>query len=149
PPRESLSWPEACLVASHSLDDYKRRMRELILGVVFLGVLSVAAALPVHKQVPVPVTVAATPVAPSGAELPPSESPPLLTDTPSPDQARLEMRWVRATHLRGVMDSWPHASSAVPTIDYDELALDIAEAAELPDDGILLAGLAYFEGARF
>jgi len=66
-----------------------------------------------------------------------------------------------AAYVRGVMESWPRAVSALPAADYGEVAGTIAEVVVL-DGGqwppawrapearvVLLAGLAYYEGARF
>jgi hypothetical protein len=54
-----------------------------------------------------------------------------------------------AVRLVDVMSSWPHATAGVQAADYDAIAHDIAAAVDRYEDGVLLAGLAYWEGARF
>ena len=48
-----------------------------------------------------------------------------------------------------VMQSWTPAVSKLPAVEYEPVAHDIASAIKTPDDGVLLAALAYWEGARY
>jgi len=48
-----------------------------------------------------------------------------------------------------VMGGWAHAVKELPTADYHEVATDIASVVQHHEDGVLLAGLGYWEGARY
>lgn len=50
-------------------------------------------------------------------------------------------------YVEGVMQSW--APARIPSVDLSALATDIATVSDTPRDAVLLASLAYFEGARF
>ena len=73
----------------------------------------------------------ATPTAPPASEL------------PDPIKARLSL------YTLGVMQRWAHAGPAVTAVGCSAVAESIAMAVVRPDDAVLLAALAYFEGARF
>jgi hypothetical protein len=72
----------------------------------------------------------------------------VLTEAP-PDPKLVKLK----AYTLGVMRDWPPAK--IPAVDYEPLAEDIARAAlergtAAPhEDAVLLAALAYFEGARF
>lgn len=48
-----------------------------------------------------------------------------------------------------VMDDWTHGVASEPVASYDDIADDIASAVALHEDAVLLAGLGYWEGARY
>ena len=53
-----------------------------------------------------------------------------------------------ARYARELMTAWSPAV-AFPAADYDTVARDIGDVSKTPHDVAVLAGLAYFEGARF
>ena len=121
-------------------------MHELktILAIVCPAVLGAAAIsastlhpAPGPTQPPIApmASVAAAPVAPVAV----AASPP-ATD-PNVD--------ARTAWTLDLMSSWPHAATQVPTADYASVARDIAVASDSSDDAAMLAGLAYWEGARY
>lgn len=113
------------------------RMRNLILFLVS-GVLSIAAVMPAATERPV---LAAAPVASAPPTAPRIDSDTRINADTQVDSARL------VAYLVDTMNRWPRA--AVPAADYDAIAQDIAAVVTGSEEGVLLAGLAYWEGARF
>jgi hypothetical protein len=69
----------------------------------------------------------------------------LLVEAP-PDPKLVSMtRYLEAD----VMGSWAHAVKDLPTADYHDVATDIASVVDHHEDGVLLAALGYWEGARY
>jgi hypothetical protein len=118
---------------------YDRTMRNLLLLLAALGVLSLAAAVPAtpHREPAVLVAPVASAAAPTAAAV----------ETAAPDPVDLAVE-SRTAYVLDAMGRWPRAV-AFPAADYGGVALDVATAAATPEDGVLLAGLGYFEGARF
>jgi hypothetical protein len=111
-------------------------MRNLIL---FVGILSIVSVAPSHAeplvQRSVPVVVA--PEVP--ADVPAEE---LIVPIDPPFS-------VLATYVLSVMRSWPAAVPSCPAADLEAIARDVASVASNVREAVLLAGLGYWEGARF
>ena len=52
-------------------------------------------------------------------------------------------------YLLTVMNDWPPALQALPSVPYRDVAESIASVTNDPSDAVLLASLGYFEGARY
>lgn len=121
-------------------------MRPIIAALSIL-VAACSSADAAHEAVPVP-ALGAAPGADDTPSPPHDDSiPALAPDTASRDRM--------AAYTLDVMRSWTHAVDAMPVVDYEGVASDIA-AAVLMDgahvsarDAVMLAGLAYWEGARY
>jgi len=108
------------------------------LGIVFYCVLP-ASGDPVQvKAAPLP---SVQPVASVVVAVPDVAATPTSIGDMQHDEMKQYTLWV--------MDDWTRALASEPVASYDDIADDIASAVVLHEDAVLLAGLAYFEGARY
>ena len=117
----------------------------LLLGLVAcLGILAIPLALPVRADTRafVPPTAAPAVAAPTVPAMAPVPEPERVS-SPSQDKSQLGL------YILGIMDGWPRALPEVETADYSDVALSITKVVSTPEDGVLLAGVGYFEGARY
>ena len=63
--------------------------------------------------------------------------------TPTGPDSQLE------AYVLSTMRSWTPAVSQLPAVEYEPVAHDIASVIQTPDDGVLVAALGYWEGARY
>ena len=115
----------------------------LVLGVVGISCLTFLTlrALPVHADPPSLASPPAIPLRPD-SELG-SIVPPLLAPEPSREDGAF------VAYILGIMSSWPPADPSMETVPYHDVAETIALVTTSPDDAVLLAALAYWEGARY
>lgn len=102
-----------------------------------LAGLAVPLTVPVHADSPKPAAVLLDVALPAAVE---STAP--TQEVPAFDPATVD-------YLLGVMNDWPPALAAVPSVPYRDIAEDIASVTSDPNDAVLLAALGYFEGARY
>jgi len=117
-------------------------------GVAALAACLVALSMPVQAspqdQAPTPPTATSVEVA-----LPLAPTAPADSDTPDPSGEDAAEKLLADYVGEEVMVSWTPAVSQVPTASILAVAGDIAAVSANAHDAVLLAGLAYWEGARF
>jgi len=122
-------------------------MRNLLISLVALCALLLVAAVPMALRPEPVLTLSAAATDVPAAILAPA--PAIPADLPV-DSAGGELHEEMKQYVLWVMGGWTRAVPSEPVASYDDIADDIASAANgNAEDAVLLAGLGYFEGARY
>ena len=112
----------------------------LLLAALIAALACVGSIRFVQADAAPAVVVAPVPSAPAA---PPAAALELPVQVVSVEQAALE------SYAFTIMNGWTHAVPQMPVADYASVAHDIGMVSATPHDAVLLAGLAYWEGARY